>query len=95
MTTAAAKAETGKQPDSMEAWEALWAKERDAIVAKAKAEGVGKAADGKSIKGPGGLTVERVGALESKDAMRVRVKWYVSLALFNQAKLARLVGVRP
>lgn len=47
------------------------------------------------LTGPGGLTVERVGALESKDAMRVRVKWYVSLALFNQAKLARLVGVRP
>jgi hypothetical protein len=47
------------------------------------------------LTGPGGLTVERVGALETKDATRIRVKWYVSLALFNTLKLARLVGVRP
>lgn len=47
------------------------------------------------LTGPGGLTIERVGALESKDATRVRVKWYVALALFNESKLSRLVGVRP
>jgi hypothetical protein len=47
------------------------------------------------LTGPGGLTVERVGSLETKDATRVRVKWYVSMALFNQLKLSRLVGVRP
>lgn len=47
------------------------------------------------LTGPGGLTIERVGALESKDATRVRVKWYVALALFNESKLARLSGVRP
>lgn len=47
------------------------------------------------LSGPGGLTVERVGSLESKDATRIRVKWYVSVALFNQLKLARLTGVRP
>ncbi|MCK9487757.1 MAG: phage major capsid protein [Dehalococcoidia bacterium] len=47
------------------------------------------------LTGPGGLTVERVGSLETKDATRIRVKWYVSLALFNELKLARLVGVRP
>jgi ABC-type branched-subunit amino acid transport system substrate-binding protein len=58
VTTAAPKDETGKQPESMDAWEALWAKERDAIVAKAKAEGIGKSADGKTLKGPGGLTVD-------------------------------------
>lgn len=46
------------------------------------------------LTGPGGLTVERVGSLETKDATRIRVKWYVSLALFNELKLARLVGVR-
>lgn len=46
------------------------------------------------LTAPGGLTVERVGSLESKDATRIRVKWYASLALFNTAKLARLVGVR-
>ncbi len=43
----------------------------------------------------GGLTVERVGNLETKDASRIRVKWYASLALFNTVKLAKLVGVRP
>ena len=47
------------------------------------------------LTAPGGLTVERVGSLESKDATRTRVKWYVSLALFNTLKLARLIGGRP
>ncbi|MDA0271113.1 MAG: phage major capsid protein [Chloroflexi bacterium] len=47
------------------------------------------------LTGPGGLTVERIGSLETKDAMRIRVKWYCALALFNELKLARLVGVRP
>ncbi len=46
------------------------------------------------LTGPGGLQIERVGSLESKDATRVRVKWYASLAVFNTLKLARLVGVR-
>jgi len=47
------------------------------------------------LSGPGGLQVERVGSLETKDATRIRVKWYVATALFNTLKLARLVGVRP
>ena len=47
------------------------------------------------LTGPGGLTVERVGALETKDATRIRVKWYVATALFNTLKLAKLTGVRP
>lgn len=47
------------------------------------------------LTGPGGLTVERVGSLETKDATRIRVKWYVAVALFNTLKLARLTGVRP
>ena len=46
------------------------------------------------LTGPGGLTVERVGSLETKDASRIRVKWYVSLAVFNELKLAKLTGVR-
>ncbi|MEX1103095.1 MAG: major capsid protein [Dehalococcoidia bacterium] len=46
------------------------------------------------LTAPGGLTVERVGSLETKDATRIRVKWYASLALFNTIKLARLTGVR-
>ncbi|MEX0783982.1 MAG: major capsid protein [Dehalococcoidia bacterium] len=45
------------------------------------------------LTAPGGLTVERVGSLETKDATRIRVKWYASLALFNTIKLARLTGV--
>jgi HK97 family phage major capsid protein len=47
------------------------------------------------LTAPGGLTVERVGSLETKDASRIRVKWYASLALFNTVKLAKLIGVRP
>lgn len=47
------------------------------------------------LTAPGGLGVERVGSLETKDASRVRVKWYASLALFNTVKLAKLIGVRP
>ena len=47
------------------------------------------------LTGPGGLTVERVGPLETKDATRVRVKWYVALALFNELKLSRLIGITP
>ena len=47
------------------------------------------------LTGPGGLTVERVGSLETKDATRIRVKWYVSTALFNELKLARLIGIIP
>jgi hypothetical protein len=47
------------------------------------------------LTSPGGLQVERVGSLETKDATRTRIKWYSSLALFNALKLARLTGVRP
>jgi hypothetical protein len=47
------------------------------------------------LTSPGGLQVERVGSLETKDATRTRIKWYSSLAVFNTVKLARLTGVRP
>ncbi len=46
------------------------------------------------LTSPGGLQVERVGSLEVKDASRIRVKWYVAIALFNSLKLAKLTGVR-
>jgi len=46
------------------------------------------------LTSPGGLQIERVGSLETKDATRIRVKWYVALALFNSLKLAKLIGVR-
>ncbi len=46
------------------------------------------------LTAPGYLTVERVGSLETKDATRTRIKWYVSLALFASVKAAALIGVQ-
>jgi Phage capsid family len=47
------------------------------------------------LSAPGGLQIEDIGSLETKDATRTRVKWYVSTALFNVLKVAKLTGVRP
>jgi HK97 family phage major capsid protein len=41
----------------------------------------------------GGITVERVGELETKDATRHRIKWYAGLALFSELGVARLSGI--
>ena len=46
------------------------------------------------LTAPGHLTVEPVGSLETKDASRTRIKWYVSLALFSTIKAAALIGVQ-
>jgi len=46
------------------------------------------------LTAPGHLTVEPLGSMESKDATRTRVKWYVSLALFSSVKAAALIGVK-
>jgi len=46
------------------------------------------------LTAPGHLTVEPIGSLETKDATRTRIKWYVSLALFSSVKTAALVGVQ-
>ena len=46
------------------------------------------------LTGPGHLTVEPIGSLETKDASRTRIKWYVSLALFSSIKAAALIGVQ-
>lgn len=40
-----------------------------------------------------GITVERVGELEQKDATRHRIKWYCGLALFSELGAARLSGI--
>lgn len=45
------------------------------------------------ITGPGALQVERVGVLESKDATRSRIKWYVALADFCLQARGALIGV--
>lgn len=41
----------------------------------------------------GGITVEDIGELETKDAIRTRIKWYCGLGLFNDLGAAKLVGV--
>jgi hypothetical protein len=41
----------------------------------------------------GGIQVENVGALETKDARRWRCKWYVSLALFSTIAISCLDGI--
>jgi hypothetical protein len=46
------------------------------------------------LTGPGSLTVEKIGSLETKDATRTRIKWYCSLALFSTLKAAALIGVQ-
>jgi hypothetical protein len=45
------------------------------------------------LTAPGMLTVEPIGSLETKDATRTRIKWYVSLAFFCKLKAAALIGI--
>jgi len=46
------------------------------------------------ITGPGGMNVERIGQLETKDATRTRIKWYTSICLFSTVSCAALIGVK-
>ncbi len=46
------------------------------------------------VTGPGAVQVEPVGVLESKDATRTRIKWYVALADFCLQKRGALIGVQ-
>lgn len=60
-TTTAAGATTtlaAPEPKTMEEWEKLWATQRAAIVKRIKDNGWGLSADGKTIKGPEGFTVD-------------------------------------
>ena len=41
----------------------------------------------------GGISVETVGELETKDATRTRIKWYASIAVFSELGIARLRGI--
>jgi hypothetical protein len=41
----------------------------------------------------GGVEVIDVGQLESKDGSRVRIRWYVGLALLRDSAIARMNGV--
>ncbi|MGE0730652.1 MAG: ABC transporter substrate-binding protein [Acidimicrobiia bacterium] len=46
------------EPTTIEEWEALWAEERAAIVARIEENGWGKSADGTTLTGPEGYTVD-------------------------------------
>ena len=46
------------QPTSMEAWEALWSEQRAAIVKRIKDNKWGKSADGRTVTGPEGFTID-------------------------------------
>jgi len=46
------------------------------------------------LTSPGHIQAEPIGSLETKDATRTRIKWYVSLALFSTIKAAALIGVQ-
>ena len=46
------------------------------------------------LTSPEMLQLERLGSLETKDASRTRIKWYVSMANFSYVKCAMLTGVR-
>ena len=41
----------------------------------------------------GGIQIEDIGAMETKDAHRWRCKWYVAIALFSGLAFARLDGI--
>ncbi|MGI8549579.1 MAG: major capsid protein [Dehalococcoidia bacterium] len=47
------------------------------------------------LQGAGGLQVERVGPVQTKDAIRWRIKWYSSVACFGTLCLAKLNGLTP
>jgi branched-chain amino acid transport system substrate-binding protein len=46
------------QPATLDAWEALWKKQRDDIVKRIKDNNWGKSADGKTVTGPAGYTID-------------------------------------
>ena len=46
------------------------------------------------LTAPGNMVVEPIGSLETKDASRLRIKWYTSLALFSTVRAGALIGVQ-
>ncbi|MPY91950.1 MAG: ABC transporter substrate-binding protein [Acidimicrobiia bacterium] len=57
-STATTGGEAKPHPTTMEGWEALWAEERAAMVAHITENGWGKSADGTTLTGPEGYTVD-------------------------------------
>jgi HK97 family phage major capsid protein len=41
----------------------------------------------------GGIDIEEIGELETKDATRWRIKWYAGLAIFSELGVARVRGI--
>jgi len=41
----------------------------------------------------GGIAVEPLGELETKDATRWRIKWYAATAVFSMLGVARVKGI--
>ncbi len=55
---AATTTTAGPAPTSMAQWESLWAEQRAALVKRIKDNGWGKSADGKTLTGPAGFTID-------------------------------------
>src|SRR5947209_8776249 len=58
VTPSTADATSSSAPTSIADWEALWKKQRDAVVKRIKDNGWGKSADGTKITGPEGFSVD-------------------------------------
>lgn len=58
MTSSNSTATTVARPTTLEQWETLWARQREAIVKQAKDNGWGKSADGKTLTGPAGFQID-------------------------------------
>jgi branched-chain amino acid transport system substrate-binding protein len=56
--TATTGTSTPEQPQSIEAWEARWAEERAAVVARIEENGWGVSPDGATLTGPEGFTID-------------------------------------
>jgi branched-chain amino acid transport system substrate-binding protein len=57
-TAAGSTTSSVPEPKSMDEWDALWATQRDAIVKRIKDNKWGKSADGKTLTGPEGFTID-------------------------------------
>lgn len=45
------------------------------------------------IQGTDGIIVDQIGNLETKDARRYRIKWYVNFAIFSTLSVAKVDGI--
>jgi branched-chain amino acid transport system substrate-binding protein len=57
-SSSGASTQSATRPTSMDGWEALWAKQRAAVVQRIKDDNWGTSSDGKTLTGPDGFTVD-------------------------------------